>query len=193
MKLRADRFLLLRITLLLLAAVSLVFWYFFIFYHETDQRSVLKKSDAQIRPTPTRLLYMAPSYNLNQFPSLQESLGTLVQLCNKGWNISIYLQVPSIPNESLPLFTKLRESLYCSDFGVKIPLVIETFGDIGFGLNSRHRLVMKRLINDFDYFVYAEEDMILTKDIFFGFLHSQQLLRNLFPGNWIEYVPGLLR
>ena len=73
-----------------------------------------------------------------------------------------------------------------------IPLHIQTFKKIGFGLNSRHRLYLQEHLMDHDYFGFAEEDMLLTVSHLKAVVEFENTLKKA-PQTWMRYTPGFLR
>ena len=72
-------------------------------------------------------------------------------------------QVANGLNSSHHLFQELQSIAFCTRTHTYIPIILEQFSPkIGFGLNSRHRAYLLSHMNEFDYVVFAEEDMLLT-------------------------------
>jgi hypothetical protein len=140
-----------------------------------------------------KLLYMAPSYSLDQFACLKKSLSTVTDICNSGWNITIHLQTANNLGPTSAEFVELHSLLYCDFMEDYIPFLTESYGKIGFGLNSRHRLVISRYLEDFDFFVYAEEDMLLTPALLNNYLAATMKLKTYLPKTWYRYYVGFLR
>lgn len=66
-------------------------------------------------------------------------------------------------NSSHHLFQELQSIAYCTRTHTYIPIIVEQFSPtIGFGLNSRHRLYLLNHVHEYDFVIYAEEDMLLT-------------------------------
>ena len=141
-----------------------------------------------------RLLFMTASYTQSQFSSLQKTLDCMRDHCNAGWNVTVVIQTAyDFDRTSDPRFEELTDRLYCAATKENIPLIIEPFGKIGFGLNSRHRIFLRTHVHEFDYFSYAEEDMLLTVSHLAAFLRGQDELKRVFPKTWLRYQIGFLR
>jgi hypothetical protein len=183
--------------LLIICLISL--WFFLCCWHvlivppHGSSKIIRLTLVEQLIPNGNRILYMTPSYNLNQFPSLEASFLSFLELCNAGWNITIFVQVPQLSENVQMLFTALKHKLFCQRTQSHIPVSIDSFGDIGLGLNSRHRGLAFQQLEHFDYFIFAEEDMILTENNFQYFLNSMQMFKGRFSDSWIQYTPGFLR
>jgi hypothetical protein len=144
------------------------------------------------------LLFMSPSYTFLQFESLKACLRSLTSLCDEGnWNVTIYLQVSSNLSYTHPLFDQLRKAVYCSRGNYHLPIVIHSYGQIGFGLNSRHRWLLSSsnfsLLYQFDYFIFSEEDMIFSWKHFQAYLQSQSTIQEVFSTRHQEFTTGFLR
>ncbi len=140
-----------------------------------------------------RVLYMTASYTLKQYDSLCQSLISLVDLCNIGLNISIHLHASNGLHVRHKLFQELSKKLFCNRSGRFIPIMLFTYGKIGFGLTHKHRSNVLRYLSEFDYFIYAEEDMILTQENFIAYQQTKESLRTLFPNSYLRVVPGFIR
>lgn len=139
------------------------------------------------------LLFMTASYTMDQFQSLQKVLDSMRDICNAGWNVTVHLQVSSDFSYQHPRYEEIHRRTYCFTSSSHIPIIIEKFGKIGFGLNSRHRVYMRNHLSEYDYFSYAEEDMVLSPSLLLAFLQAEVELKQLFGTSWLKYTPGFLR
>ena len=168
---------------------------------------------ADFRSPHGSLLFMTASYSLDQFHFLQKSIDCLRDICNAGWDITLLLQVSNglLRNDSL--FRALQDQSYCVRTNRVIPIVLQSFGQIGFGLNSRHRAFVEKHLDEFDYFAYAEEDMLFTLSHLRAYLQEEERLRRVLPtpatpcandgghcrtnknhaDSWLHYQIGFLR
>lgn len=142
---------------------------------------------------PPRLLFMAASYKMDQFLYLQKTLDVMRDHCNAGWNVTVHLQVAGEFTPHHPRFTEIIERSYCIRNRRFMNVLIENYDEIGFGLNCKHRIFMRDHLLEFDYFSYAEEDMLLTVSHLRAFMHAEAELKRYFPNNWKRIVPGFLR
>ena len=128
------------------------------FKYDTD---LIESAESSPRQRP-RLLFMCAVYTFDQFLYLQKILDAMRDHCNAGWNVTVHLQVANGLTYSHPRYIEIQDRAYCYDIGQYIPIILDTYGKIGFGLNSKHRAYVLEHLEDFDYFSYAEEDMLLT-------------------------------
>ena len=160
-------------------------------YHLLFPQQPASATAQRARP---RLLYMMPSYTLDQYLSLSKSIDSLRDICNAGWDVTVHLQVANGLNEtSSSAYKELKNRMYCAKSNSFMPFIVEGYDKIGFGLNSRHRVYMNEHIDEFDYFAYAEEDMIFTISHLNSYIEAMKVLKLTFPKMWARYVVGFLR
>ena len=149
-------------------------------------------SDSLLEMIRPRLLFMSAVYSFDQFLYLQKVLDAMRDHCNAGWNVTIHLQVANGLHYQHPRFIEIQDRLYCYDMGAHIPIILESYGKIGFGLNAKHRAFVRNHINEFDYFSYAEEDMLLTVVISVPSLRAKSYLE-AHCENLVRYMIGFFR
>lgn len=152
-----------------------------------------KGSDSSLEMIRPRLLFMSAVYSFDQFLYLQKVLDAMRDHCNAGWNVTIHLQVANGLHYQHPRFIETQDRLYCYDMGAHIPIILESYGKIGFGLNAKHRAFVRNHINEFDYFSYAEEDMLLTVSHLRAVIEGEKLLKSALPKTWVRYMIGFFR
>jgi hypothetical protein len=149
-----------------------------------------ENSAAMHRP---RLLFMAATYTMDQLRALQMTLDGMRDICNAGWNVTIHLQSASDLVYGHERYEEFRRRLWCEDARHFIPLIVEHYDKVGFGLNSRHRLYMREHVRDFDYFSFAEEDMLLTVSHLRAYVAFERHMRAVLPRTHLRYTIGFLR
>ena len=130
---------------------------------------------------------------MDQFHGLQKAMDCMRDICNAGWDVTVSMQTASGFDEEHERYNELRERMFCVDKNEYIPLHIQTFKKIGFGLNSRHRLYLQEHLMDHDYFSFAEEDMLLTVSHLKAVIEFENTLKRALPKTWLHYTPGFLR
>lgn len=140
-----------------------------------------------------RLLFMTASYSFDQFHCLQKVLDCMRDICNAGWDVSVLIESASGLNYSHPRYKEIQDRAFCVRTGLYIPIIVEEFEKIGFGLNAKHRVYLAEHLNEFDYFSYAEEDMLLTVSHLTAFIEAQNKLRQHLGRSWIRYFIGFIR
>jgi len=140
-----------------------------------------------------RLLFMTATYTLGQLAALQLTLDGMRDICNGGWDVSVHIDSASELTEEHPRFAEFRDRLWCARTNSPIPLSLTTYKKIGFGLNCKHRVVMRERVNDFDYFSFAEEDMRLSISHLAAFLPFEAHMKSRLPKTYGRYTIGFLR
>lgn len=176
----------------LLVLVLLSVWWFVSWTHVLNVEPVKASLTAPV-PSKQRLLFITASYTMEQYLHLWSALSSLLDICNAGWHVEIHLQVANGLHQGHAQFAQLQSSLYCVDSGSEIPIHLTNYSQIGFGLNSQHRSITLQLLGAFDYFVYAEEDMIFTLSHLRAYLAASHRLQHLFPEAYMRYTVGFLR
>jgi len=152
--------------------------------------------------TKQSILFMAASHSMKQYMQLWKTMETLRDICNAGWNVAIHLQISNGLQTNTSMLNQIKHSLSCMQYdeqsntyvNVPIPFYVTEFNpNIGFGLNSRHRSIAQELLNNYDYFIYAEEDMHLSVTNFMAYLQGMNILKKHYPLDWKDYTIGFLR
>lgn len=180
-----------------LAILLVVFWILYLtLYHPFNApvSNCLRCSDSvTVSIKNRRLLYMTASYSMGQFLHLWNSLASLVGICEAGWDVEIGLQASNgLKLDATPM-RELQASLFCHRTNSIIPINITSFDSIGFGLTTKHRGVASAVIDQFDYFVYAEEDMIFTISHLNAYLSTVRLFESMFGKSLNQYSVGYIR
>jgi len=162
---------------------------------------------AMTRPSPTvslqngtlerpsrRLLFMVATYSFDQYLSLQRTMDCMRDICNAGWDVTVHLQVsPKGLQEDSPEWNILKDRMFCVRTQMHVPIILDHYEAIGFGLNSKHRAFAAAHLGDFDFISYAEEDMLLTVSHLHAYIAGMALLRKHFRDTWMRYQIGFLR
>ncbi len=145
------------------------------------------------RKSIQKIAFMTASYKLTQYLTLWKTLESIRDICNAGFDVSIFIQAAAGIEPNSTLFHRLQDTLYCARLRRNIDFFIQTFPDIGFGLNSKHRGIMRDVLDTYDLFVYAEEDMLITSNHVINYLDELDSLKQDLPTSWKNYFPGFLR
>ena len=71
----------------------------------------------------------------------------------------------------------LKQKLYCYRMGRSIPIITEYHdSEVGVRLGLKHRALVAKLINDYDVFIYQEDDLMLEYSHLVAYLHETKLL-----------------
>jgi len=157
------------------------------------QGKVSATAGAGITAPAPRLLFMTATYTLTQLAALQQTLDGMRDICNGGWDVSVHIDSASELTYEHPRFAEFKERLWCARTNAYVPLTLTTYKKIGFGLNCKHRIVMRERLHDFDYFSFAEEDMRLTISQLTTFVAFSAHLKAKLPQTHGRYTIGFLR
>ena len=170
---------------------------YFLHYATSLPAAPLQQAMSDLTPhSPRRLMYMTPVFGNEQLIFLQKALDCMLDICNAGWNVSIYLQVANGMTQEDPRVQEFQRRLFCAHSNSNVPIYIQSYNgvkNLGFGLNKKHRESILSHLDDFDYFVYGEEDIPVTLSTLQSFLREEAKLKAKMPSSWIYFTPGFLR
>jgi hypothetical protein len=140
-----------------------------------------------------RFLIQILHYNLHHFDSLQLLLNEFNSMCEGGWEPTIMLH--TCANYSEYLMYEVVEKIYCYRIHNYLPITVRQYdSDVGIWLAAPHRRAAKEFINDFDLFMYIEDDMIFTYSHLTAFIRESIKLQQILPENsMIDYSIGFQR
>jgi hypothetical protein len=132
-------------------------------------------------------------HNLHHFDSLQLLLNEFNSMCEGGWEPTIMLH--TCANYSQFLMFEVVEKLFCYRINKFLPITVRQYdSDIGVWLAAPHRRVAKEFINNFDLFMYIEDDMIFTYSHLTAYIRESLKLQKILPENsMIDYSIGFQR
>ena len=159
----------------------------------SNRELIILHGEEEFKQFAPRLLFMTAVYTFDQFLYLQKVLDAMRDHCNSGWNVTVHLQVANGLNYTHPRYVEIQDRAYCHATGQNIQIILDTYGKIGCGLNSKHRQYIKNHLEDYDYFSFAEEDMLLTVSHFRAWLSGEALLKRALPNTWLRYWIGFFR
>jgi len=161
--------------------------------HTLDIHSHAQQPQQQVQQQRPRLLFMTASYTMDQLKAFQQTMDCMRDICNAGWNVTVHVQSASDLTYEHERYKEFQSRLWCEDSHSYVPLIIEHYDKIGFGLNSKHRHFIQGHVHDFDYFSFAEEDMLLTISHLKAFINFQARLKLHLPKTHLRYTIGFLR
>lgn len=136
-------------------------------------------------PTPNvegqnRILGMLLTYNYNHIDPLMLIMGEYQSMCEGGWapTVAIFTTVPF----SSEMRRYLRQKTYCYRTNSSVSVIISVHEPgISVALGAEHRKFMGDKVNDYDVFVYHEDDIIFKHSQLNGFLYETRRLHELMP------------
>jgi hypothetical protein len=140
-----------------------------------------------------RIFIQILHFDLHHMDSLELNLNEYLSMCEAGWNPSILIH--TCGNYTNTVLKYIMDRTFCYRTKSFLPIKIRQYdSDIGVWLAAPHRLVAKEHINDFDFFIYMEDDMIFRYTMLTAFLHETKILQRVLPENGLaDYCIGFQR
>lgn len=122
-----------------------------------------------------RLVSFILSYDNNHVDPLMLIFNEYKTMCESGWNVTIIIFTTfQYRQDTLALF---NQKLYCFRTNSFVPLqLIIHEKSIGIYLSEQHRLYLVNHYNDFDVFVYHEDDLIFQYNHLIAYLTEINIL-----------------
>lgn len=190
------------VLILLLPTITFVVLQYRFYCLDTEQNEVNSYKKGLTNDNPSvvtgkkpgkKILFMTASYSMKQYMQLWKVIEGYRDICEAGWDVDIAIQVSNGLNLSSIHGWQLEQSAYCHRLKRVLNMSFQSFDKIGFGLNSQHRNIIKQHIQEYDYFIYSEEDMLFTPHHLAAFVHHEQKLKKIFPRTWYMFMIGHLR
>ncbi len=106
-------------------------------------------------------------------------------MCEGGWDPTIVFFTTTV--WSAQMRRVFRQKAFCYRTNSSVPIRISLHeATIGTNLGAQHRSYMQNEVDNFDVFVYHEDDILFKYSHLVGYLHETKVLHNLLPtrGLW---------
>lgn len=129
-----------------------------------------------------RVIGLILAFNFYHIDPIVYILHEYKSMCEAGWDTTIVFF--TTVNWSPAMMRYLKQKSYCfrSNSSVKV-LISKYNASIGNALGAQHRAYMKNITNDYDVFVYHEDDILFTLSHLNGYLNETKKLHELLPEN----------
>ena len=142
-----------------------------------------------------KLLVAITAHSLRE-QILVVQLQNYVNICNAGWEVHIVI-VTCQKIWDIPQYQYIWQSsmFYCDRLTRMLPIVVQWFESDG-RLAAKHRIVFKELVNRYDFYLSAEDDMIMKLQHLHYYAKWSSKLKgsNFYPGlNTVELPISMTR
>jgi hypothetical protein len=138
-----------------------------------------------------KVLIMILAFDLNHFKALKMVIHEYKMLCENGWNINIVIDTAVHWNNHVR--KTLLQHAYCkriqNSFGIEL---YQWSKRMNIKLAEKHRVLLKQNIDNYDVFVYQEDDIILSHFSFEYYLMQSKKLFNIVE-TYEDYAIGFIR
>lgn len=140
----------------------------------------------------TRVLLCIVAFDLEQMIHLESMLDAAVDACEAGADVAVRLYAAEAWPERLQQL--IRHRAFCSRTGqaLRVELAMKERRDRLF-ITNHHRPDMYALLDDFDLFVYAENDMLIPARTLAAYLQQEAALYDASVEAWEAHAFGFLR
>ena len=148
-------------------------------------------------PTPytknNRIMGMILSYNFDHIDPMMLILREYQSMCEGGWDPTLVFF--STIEWSTQIRRLFRQKTYCYRTNSTIPIRVSVHDpSISTALGAQHRRYMQDYMNDYDIFVYHEDDIVFTHSHLVGYLYETKLLQKIMPEDgWWNHCIGFQR
>ena len=148
-------------------------------------------------PTPftknNRVLGCLLAFNFQHIDPIIVTLNEYTSMCEAGWDPTMVFFTAVEWSDALIRY--LKQKSYCYRLGRPINIVISQHSpSIGTGLSGEHRAYMAKVLNEYDVFVYHEDDIMFKLSHLVAYLHETKLFHELVPENGLwEHTIGFQR
>lgn len=124
-----------------------------------------------------RMLGIILANELNRMDPIMIILNEYKSMCESGWKPTISFFTSENVTESIRLL--IRDKLWCYHIESYIPVVWNIRDQLGIQLAHDTRLYFRQEVNNYDVFVYHEDDMIVSHSHIAAYLFETKKLHNL--------------
>lgn len=140
-------------------------------------------------PTPftkhNRVVGFILAFNFYHIDPIIYILNEYTSMCEAGWNTTLVFFTTVHWSPAMIRYMKQKSYCYRSDTSVNI-LVSEHDPAINVGLGAQHRSYMGGIMDDYDVFIYHEDDILFKLSHLTAYLEETKRLHQLLPdgGLW---------
>jgi hypothetical protein len=141
-------------------------------------------------PTPftkhNKVIGFILAYNHYHIDPLLLIMNEYVSMCEAGWSPTVVMFTTVHWSEALLRYYRQKSFCYRTNSSVEVR-TSEHDPSINIALGAQHRQYLAKEINNFDVFIYHEDDMIFKASHLAGFVYETKKLHELLPDNGLLY------
>ena len=110
-------------------------------------------------------------------------------MCEAGFNVSVHVETTL----DLDFIIQNATSLYCQRTSSSIPFTFRKHTEsVGYGLTGMHRTYFLSKLDQYDMFIYTEDDVVISPQNIIAWLSERKFLFTI-KGPVSDYRPGFIR
>ncbi len=143
----------------------------------------------------SRILGMVLAFDLGHKGALHIVLDQYLALCEKGYNTNVVLYTSTKDTWEESYYKYLQERYVCKRLQATMGLQVDKYSiNMNIKVAEKHRILLKQEIDNYDVFVYQEDDMIIMAPQFEHYLQETKILRGLLSPEVVDqYSLGFVR
>eukprot|EP01032_Pedospumella_encystans_P025124 gene25124-28404_t len=148
-------------------------------------------------PTPNtkhnRIMAFILNFNFKHIDPLLLIFNEYVSMCEGGWEPTVVLH--TTVNWTSTMHRYMRQRSYCYRKGASINIRVDVHDkSVGTGLSMKHKRILQEELDNQDFFVYHEDDIIFKYSHLVGYLNETKKLHELNPESELQSsVIGFMR
>lgn len=135
-----------------------------------------------------RILFILNIYSFQHWDVIDEIFSSYRDMCEGGWDVKVHIMTAATWTKKT--ITWCNRVLFCYRIDSPISFHIQFFNQsVGRRIVDYSRVPISENINDFDYFSYTEDDMILSLGMLESWVYESRKLRDITSGKTIVDKP----
>ena len=133
------------------------------------------------------------AFNFDHIDPVVLILNEYVSMCEGGWSPSLVLFTTSFWSDDIRRLIEFKT--FCYRLNASFPIEYDVHDrSIGISLGAVHREFLFREVENYDFFVYHEDDIVFKYNHLMGYLYETKKLHELLPDNGLrDYNIGFQR
>ena len=127
-----------------------------------------------------RIMAFILNYSYDHIDPLILIFNEYVSMCEGGWDPTVVIHTTSNWTQAMHRFA--RGKTYCYRTGQSVKFIVDVHDpSVGTSLAAKHKKYLRENINNFDFFVYHEDDIIFKHSHLVAYLNETRTLHDLLP------------
>lgn len=127
-----------------------------------------------------RIMAFILNYSYDHIDPLLLIFGEYVSMCEGGWDPTVVIHTTSNWTQAMHRF--VRGKTHCYRTGQSVKVIVDVHDpSVGTSLAAKHKKFLRENVNDFDFFVYHEDDIIFKYAHLVAYLNETKTLHDLMP------------
>jgi hypothetical protein len=166
----------------MLPIIVLIHCVFLSYFISAFNSSILLENFPTSHTQNNRVIGFILAFNWYHIDPIIYILNEYVSMCEAGWDPTIVFFTTVHWSEAMHRYMRQKSYCYFKHASVNIR-VSEHNASLGIGLGAEHRKYLGSVVNDFDVFIYHEDDILVKSSHLHAYLFETKRLHQLLPEN----------